>query len=284
MSTPTPKTYDDLKSSIAHRYDELSGRLREVAEYALHHPNDMALATVAMVASRAGVQPSAIIRFANAFGYDGFSDMQRIFRDRLVAANPSYRERIESMRSRRADGKRKPGGPEGVLAQFADDGVEALRHLRETIRPTDLTRAIAVLERAGNIYVLAQGRAFPVAFYLYYALSRLDLRSHLLDGLGGMLHEEARAATRDDAIIAVSFREYSPDVVAIAAEAAGRGVRIVAFTDSPLSPLAAHATVCFEIDQSSALPFRSLVAPLCLAQSLVVALGHQLSTKRRTTP
>jgi DNA-binding MurR/RpiR family transcriptional regulator len=65
---------------------------------------------------------------------------------------------------------------------------------------------------------------------------------------------------------------------------AGRGVRIVAFAGGPLSPLAAHATVCFEIDQSSALPFRSPVAPLCLAQSLVVALGHQLSTKRRTTP
>jgi DNA-binding MurR/RpiR family transcriptional regulator len=30
------------------------------------------------------VQPSALVRFANALGYRGFSEMQQIFRGRLV--------------------------------------------------------------------------------------------------------------------------------------------------------------------------------------------------------
>jgi hypothetical protein len=36
------------------------------------------------------------------------------------------------------------------------------------------------------------------------------------------------------------------------------------------------ATVCFQIEEQSSKPFRMLVAPMCLAQALVVALGEQL--------
>lgn len=274
----TPSSFDDLKQRIGSRYGELSGRLRQIAEFALEHPNDMALGTVATVAAQAGVQPSAIVRFANSFGYGGFSDLQQVFRERLVAASPTYRQRIDVMRTRTGT-VRKVDGSGSVLNQFADDGIAALQHLRDTIDPADLTRAVSVLSRASEVYLLGQGRAFPVAYYLYYAIARLDLRAHLLDGIGGLLHEEARAASRDDVLIAVSFKEYSRDVAAIVEEAAGRGVKIIALTDSPLSPIARHASVSFEVDQSPVLPFRSLVAPLCLAQSLVVALGHQLTSR-----
>jgi DNA-binding MurR/RpiR family transcriptional regulator len=276
---PTPKSFEDLKALITSRYGELPGRLQQIAEFALQHPNDMALGTVAAVAERAGVQPSAVMRFASTFGYGGFSDLQRIFRARLVGDSPSYRERIGAMRATRPGGDGPIAAPANILAQFADEGMAALAHLRDTTRAADLARAIELLARVSEIYVLAQGRAFPVAFYLYYALARLDLRVHLLDGIGGLLHEEARAAGKDDALVAVSFKEYSLDVVSIVEEAAARGVRVVALTDSPLSPIARHAAVSFEIDQSPSLPFRSLVAPMCLAQSLVVALGDQVTAR-----
>jgi DNA-binding MurR/RpiR family transcriptional regulator len=281
MTTPRsaiPATYEDLKTLITQRYGDLSSRLQQIAEFALHHPNDMALGTVAAVATRAGVQPSAVMRFANSLGYDGFSDLQRVFRERLVAGSPSYRERIGAMREGQSSGK-APAAPDHILAQFADEGMAALAHLRDTVRAADLARATEVLAGASEIYVLAQGRAFPVAFYLYYALARLDLRVHLLDGIGGLLHEEAHAAGKDDALVAVSFKDYSPDVVTIAREATERGVQVVALTDSPLSPLARVAAVSFEIDQSPALPFRSLVAPMCLAQTLVVTLGHRVTAR-----
>jgi DNA-binding MurR/RpiR family transcriptional regulator len=62
-------------------------------------------------------------------------------------------------------------------------------------------------------------------------------------------------------------------------EAAARKVPVIAITDSPLSPLAASAKVCFEIAERRDRPFRSLVAPMCLAESLVVSLGHSLTDR-----
>ena len=95
-----PATYPELREAIAGNYDRLSKVLRRVATYALEHPNDMALETIAVIAGRAGVQPSSLIRFAQTFGYDGFSNMQWVFRARLREQNSTYAERIRALRSR----------------------------------------------------------------------------------------------------------------------------------------------------------------------------------------
>jgi DNA-binding MurR/RpiR family transcriptional regulator len=279
---PSLQSYEDLRGQIARRHPDLSDRLRRIAEFAVQHPNDIALDTVAVLATKIGVQPSSIIRFANSFGFDGFSEMQLVFRSRLVAdAAPSYRERIAAMPpGGRIRGGADRGAPDAVLDQFVADDIDALEELRGRIGPRDLQRAMALLEKAKAIHLLGQGRSFPVAFYLHYALARLELRAYLIDSLAGTAIRQARLAARDDVLIAVSFKDYSPDVVASVEEAASRKVPVIALTDSPLSPLARHATVCFEIAERRDRPFRSLVAPMCLAESLVVSLGHRLTAKQ----
>ena len=97
--TPQHETYEALRAEIARRHPRFSDRLQVIAEFALDHPTDMALGTVAEVAQRAKVQPSAIVRFARALGYGGFTEMQQVFRSRLVASvAPSYQERIAGLR------------------------------------------------------------------------------------------------------------------------------------------------------------------------------------------
>jgi DNA-binding MurR/RpiR family transcriptional regulator len=69
-------------------------------------------------------------------------------------------------------------------------------------------------------------------------------------------------------------------VVATVDAAAARGVPVISITDSPLSPLAGPAKACFEIPGSAERAFRSLVAPLALAQTIIIALGHHLTAGR----
>ncbi len=100
-STPPRETYEALRAEIARRHPRFSDRLRQIAEFALDHPTEMALGTVAEVAERAGVQPSAIVRFARALGFGGFTEMQQVFRSRLVASiAPSYKDRIAGLQAR----------------------------------------------------------------------------------------------------------------------------------------------------------------------------------------
>ena len=272
--TESVRTYDDLKAAISEGYPRMSPQLQRIARFALEKPHDLALGTVATLARATEVQPSSMIRFANALGFSGFSQMQQLFQGHLVERSASYRERIEQMRrgARAAD----PGGV-GVLHQFVGDAVGELSRLEENVHADDIGAAVQLLAGASRINVLAQRRAFPIACYLAYALNQLELPVRLLDGLGGMLHEFARNIGPGEVLLAASFRNYSPDVIATAAACRERGATVIAITDSTLSPLKPLADVCFELGDDSAQAFRSLVAPLCLAQALVVSTGHRLA-------
>jgi DNA-binding MurR/RpiR family transcriptional regulator len=272
-----PASYTELKDAITRAYPELSKQLQRIARFALDKPHDLALHTVAALAEAAEVQPSAVIRFANALGYSGFSEMQQVFRGHLVErSSSSYRERIEQLRTRQRNGQRSPSG---VLSQLVGDAVTALGALEEHFDTAAVKEAIDLIVRARRVHVLAQRRAFPLAAYLAYALAQLELKVQLQDGLGGMLQQNLAAVDTDELLVVASFRNYSPDVVEAAEACRVRGVPVLAITDGPLSPLVGPASVCFELGDDSATPFRSLVAPMCLAQALVVSTGHRLAEK-----
>jgi DNA-binding MurR/RpiR family transcriptional regulator len=272
-----PSTFDDLSAHIARRHDKLSARLRTIAAFAVQHPNEVALSTVSVLAKRIGVQPSAIVRFANNLGYDGFTEMQQVFRTRLVAPTmPSYRERISQLRNAR-DGQ--SGQPGDVLAEFVADDIASLENLYRLVPFDRLEKAISILAGAETIYLFAQGRSCPIAYYLDYGLTRLDLRSHFLDSIGGLVRHRTRVVTKKDVMIIVSFKDYAEDVVEVAADIAKRDIPLIVITDNPLGPYAKFADVCFELGEARYRPFRSLVAPICLAQSIVVGLGHLLAAR-----
>lgn len=264
-------TFEDLRQKIARLHADFSDRLRVIAEFALEHPTEMALGTVAEVAQRAKVQPSAIVRFANALGYSGFTEMQQVFRIRLVDnVVPSYKERITRMR--RDGGFDDASKPRSVLSRFASEGIVSLESLQDRVSERDLKRAIDIMASARHIYVLGLGGSFPVAAHLTYVLRKSGRRVVMLDGLGSAILDQASQTTPEDALVAISFRTYNPDTAKVYPEIVARGVPTITITDSLLSPIVEGATVVFEIPDMPEPSLRTMVAPMCLAQTLAVGL------------
>jgi DNA-binding MurR/RpiR family transcriptional regulator len=272
---PAPDSFEALRGAIAARYPALSKRLKTIAEFALAHPDVIALETVAVIAAKAEVQPSALVRFAQALGFDGFSEMQRLFRAQLVERMPSYDVRIRTLDARFGAAE----APSGPLNAFIDISVGALERLRGDVDPAVFARAVDILARADCIHLAAQRRSFPIAVYLSYLLAQLDRPVHLLDNFGGMLAEQSRAIRPGDALFVVTFRSYAPDVQEVARRARAAGVPIVAITDSDLSPVYPIADACFVVHEGEIDAFRSLSATPCLALTLAVALGRRHETQ-----
>lgn len=261
-----------LRTRIAERYDGLSNRLQQIAKFVLDHPNDIALETVVVIAERAGVPPSALIRFAQALDYSGFREMQRVFQAPLASRSPSYAERVRGLALDRAE-QEEEDGPYHFLARFCAASAVALEHIQEVLTPEQLGQAVDLLVKARQVYVVAQRRSFPVAAYLAYALPHSEKPTHLLDGLGGMLDEQVRSIQPDDALIAISFSPYARETAAIVERAAARGASVIVISDSMVSPISRFASVFFEIKDAEVQGFRSLTASLCLAQTLAVGLA-----------
>ena len=264
-------SYDELRGAIAQRHRALSGRLQQIAEFVLDHPTDVALGTVAEVAQRSGVPPSAIVRFAHALGFGGFTEMQQVFRSRLVAGvATSYKARLARMKSEEKSVLGRQ--PAAVLSRFVSEAQSSLVTLSQSVHARELDAATAILAKARDIYLLGLGGSFPVATHLAYVLRKLGRRVVLLDGTGGSIHEQSHAATGEDALVAISFRNYYPDTARLFPELVARGVPTISITDSLLSPIVEGASVVFEIQDMPEPALRTLVAPMCLVQAMAIGL------------
>ena len=275
-----PRDIEELRAEIVARHGDLSPRLQQVAEYVLDHPNDVGLQTLAVIAERSGVQASTIVRFAKAFGYDGASDMQRLFREELInsSPSPSYAERIRQFKER--TGERQELSPAELFAEFMSANIIALEHMKDTVDPARLERAVDLLESSAAVFLVGLRRSYPVAAYMAYALRHVEKPAHLIDGLAGMLREQSSMITGNDLLLAISFRPYADETARIAAQAKDAGASVIAFSDSRLSPIARDADVSFEIKDAEVRQFRSLAGSLCLAQTLVISYAQRLEQRK----
>lgn len=261
------ETFDALRARIRSRFDGLSPHLQRLARTALDDPNGFALRTIAATAAAAGVQPSALIRFAKAFGFAGFSDMQQVFKLRLIEGASGYRERVFEQQAAH------PVDAMAVLHECLDDMAASLERVRSSVDPVVLERAVGLLRGAGHVYVAGLRRSRPIAAYLAYGLTRMERPCSVLDFDGGMAAQQAATMRPGDVLAAIAFAEYSPGVVEVVRDAHLRGMKVLAMTDTADSPLVRNSTLHFLFDEPGTAAFRPISGPIALVQALIMALG-----------
>jgi DNA-binding MurR/RpiR family transcriptional regulator len=256
-----PRTYEELRAVLASGTVHFPKRLRQVAIFLWQHPSEVALGTISQVAALAGVQPSTLVRFAQNFGYSGFSDFQNIFKE-YVKGSP----RPEN-----------PARGDGFLDGVAAAAAASLERLRAELDRNTLERMADRLAGAGLIYLIGSKRAFPVAAYLALTLSQQGVRNVLVDNVGSSALDLVGCVTPGDVVLAVAFSPYNsitPDLVRVARE---RGAGVVSITDSALSPLVGLSDLWAEVVEADFAGVRPLAASLALG----MALAHGVATRRQ---
>lgn len=264
-----PKDYQSLRALIAQKAEQLPKRLTQIAAYALENPDEVAFGTVASIAGHAEVQPSALVRFSRALGYQGFSELQEVFRSRLRERVLNYDERLAQMREH-GIASSKSGI---VLDGFLTAAERSVAELRDKVDHDAIERAVEILAGAETIYLIGLRRSFPITSYMSYAMGKLGIRNILVDGLAGLGAEQARFITARDAVLSTSFTPYASETVTLTNAAKARDAKIVSITDSVFSPIAPSADVLLEIVEANFEGFRSMAATLALAMTLTVAVA-----------
>ena len=261
-----PETFDALRQRIRDRFPQLSPHLQRIARSSLDEPNGFALNTTPVIAEALGIQPSTLIRFAKEFGYSGFSDLQRVFRQRLIEGGAAVREQVM---------ERGEAGPapdvRAILEETVAAHLAALRGLTERIDLEALGQAAALLRGARHVYVAGLRRSRPVADYLLYGLMRGERACSLLDFAGGMAGPQTSTIRHDDLLAAIAFTPYSKPVVDAVMDAHVSGRRILAITDTPDSPLARCAEVSLFVDFDSASRLQPISGAIALVHALLTA-------------
>ncbi|MEP6873718.1 MAG: MurR/RpiR family transcriptional regulator [Burkholderiales bacterium] len=266
---------EQLLTRIGHEFAGLSKQLKLIARYVEQRRDQLGLERIQDVAARCAVQPSAVVRFAKHFGYSGYTEMQKIFRDGLaqqIAPSHNYQARIREV----IDAAQGRLSSADIAHEFISGAIAGMQELQRDLHASTLGDAVQLLAEAPCIWVVAARRAFPVAAYLAYALQHTDKPLQLISGLGAMHEGQLRSLRAGDVMIAISFAPYAEETALAAQLAVARGARLIAITDSRMSPLAKEAAATLLVPESSTFGFRALTNTMALAQSLFIALAYRL--------
>ncbi|GGX78968.1 MurR/RpiR family transcriptional regulator [Vogesella alkaliphila] len=260
---------------ISEEYEGLSKQLKVIAKYIEEHRTTLVLERITDIAQACEVQPSAIVRFAQRFGFSGFSDMQALFRDSFAPVQSNvnnYQKRIRTVIA----SQNTPLSNTELTQNFLSACQQGLEELSQSLDPAAIDAAVELLYKAENIYVVGVRRMFPIASYVCYALQHTQKRVHLISGLGGMYHDQVRSIRENDLMIAISFQPYGRETRYCARVAAQNKAKLLVISDSKMSPLARNASTVLTVKEGTAFAFRSMSSTISLCQALFIALSYRL--------
>jgi len=266
---------ENLLKQISRQFDGLSKQLKVIARHVEEHRDQIGLEGIQDVARQCGVQPSAVVRFAKHFGFSGFSEMQKVFRDVLasqISPSRNYKTRIREVIESGVGNL----SSSDIAFEFLGGNIASMQELQNGFDRRALGKAVDLLAATDTIWIAGARRSFPVAAYLDYALQHSEKRIHLINGLGNMHEGQVRSARASDVMIAVSFAPYAKETLVVADTVLQHGTKLVAITDSRMSPLARKASALLLVQDHATFGFRSLSSTMALAQSLFMALAYRL--------
>jgi len=275
-------TADQTIKRISAEYESLSKQLKVIALHIEKNRDHVGIEGIQEMARQCGVQPSAVVRFAKHFGFSGFSELQAIFRENLqrqLTPSRNYKTRIRDLIE---SGSNNLSSVD-IAKEFLAGSVAGMHELESSLDAAAFKKAVDLLAESDCIWVMASRRSFPIAAYLDYALQHTEKRIFLVSGLGSMHLGQMRSVRKGDVMIAISFSPYAEETIAVAKAATARGAKLLAISDSRMSPLAKMAQSTLVVQDNSTLGFRSLSSTMCLVQSLFIALAYTLELPYKPT-
>ncbi len=245
--------------------DELPPAERRVAELVLADSATVAFGTVAEVAAAARTSGPTVVRLATRLGFAGFVALQDAIRaeigERLRPATVRIRERP----AHDAVGRTLTADLENVHATL------------EAIEPDAYRKAIDLLAARSRAVAVVSGDATAGLAHLLTAdLGLLRPKVVLLEGSPVRVARRVAHLERGDVVLAIDLRRYERWVLDTVAVARGRGARILAVTDSAISPLSEGADAVFVVAAASPGPFDSHVGTLSLGNALLAGVAARL--------
>ena len=258
----------DVFRRIRLQADSLPPEVQRAARWVADHPSETAMFSMRRQALSAGVSAPTMVRLARALGFADYAALRRPFQNAIAGRTLEFGSRASALQST----------PEATRigqlgAELAASQLEDVRSVLALNPPAQIEAVVAAIARARRVGFLGVRASFGIAFQFRYAYNLIARNGVLFDGLGGTVHDQVDTLDKKDVLIAISQSPYSVPTVESVQAAAGRGVTVIALTDSALSPLAraARHTLRFRADSVSFFP--SMIAPLALVELLLARLA-----------
>lgn len=255
----------DLLKTIEDKYKTFSKGQKRIANYICENYDKAVNLTAARLGGIVGVSESTVVRFATELGFKGYPQFQDALEE-IVKNKLNSIQRI-TLTSNRVDEK-------AILKTVLQSDCDNIKRTAEEIDESEFDKAVEIISAAHRIYVTGgrscEGLSRFLAYYLNYIFD--DVKIVISNSIPESF-EDIHRIGGSDVIIGISFPRYSIDTVKVIEFAKRRQAKVVAITDSQVSPMAQYADHILLAKSDMVSIADSLAAPLSVINALIAALS-----------
>jgi len=261
--------YPDAVRLLVDSYSKLTPELRKAARYMVENPEEIGLNSMRVVAGKAGVKPATISRLSKTLGFAEYKELREPFRQRLRKSAPEFASRLQAIQRRGVDDGAR------LFAEFRAQEIDNIERTLSEANYSIMLDAARMMHDSRRVYVLGLRGAFAPAFLFHYAYQLFRDNSQLLDTRAGIFADQLRGIGEEDSLFVVSFSPYTQITIDAVEYVAESGAKIVALTDSVVSPAASAASHTIISKNRSASFYHSFSGALAATQALIALLVAQ---------
>ena len=257
----------DILTYIQENMSSFSKGQKLIANYILQSYDKAAFMTASKLGKTVNVSESTVVRFAAELGFDGYPSMQKTLQE-MIRNKLTAIQRVEVSKERI--------GNQDVMTMVMQSYIEKIRMTLDETDQTSFNQAVAAIANAKRIYILGVRSASVLAnFISFYFRFMFDNVVSVDTSSISEVFEQIVHISADDVFIGLSFPRYSKRTIKAMQYAKDQGAKVVAITDSKVSPLTKIADVSLLAKSDMASFVDSLVAPLSLVNALIVAISRE---------
>lgn len=214
---------------VRSQLEELSATERQLADFLLEFPGELASYAGNELAQLAGVSPSTVSRFIRRIGYDSYDEARRHVREEQEVGSPLFHSASGAARHIKS-----------VAAHFqqAQANLAATLERLSDAMMLEISRAVA---GAPQVLIFGSRSSHSFASYLRWQIIQVLPRVHAIPGPGETIAEYTAALGERDCVIVFGTRRQTRQMERVLSAASRAGARILYISDQA-SPDYAGAT------------------------------------------
>jgi DNA-binding MurR/RpiR family transcriptional regulator len=261
-----------LHQLLKKKAPSLTRSQKTLMQYILAHEEEAIFLNIENLAEKVKVSEATVVRLCKGLGFKGFPQFQKelrlLFRSKLTTTS-------------RLEHTVQKGANEGdILLKILQNDMNNIAETMKEISVHEFREFVKAIDSAQRIVIIGLRSVYSLATFLGVALEFLQKEVWVVEPGIGDLWDRLLRLRKEDLVIAISFPRYTRITVEAFKFAKSQGVKTLAITDSPLSPLAQHAdhvlTARYKMDSF----IESFTAAFSLINAIVTAVG--ISNKKKT--
>lgn len=235
------KTFFDR---LNQNYSNLSKKQELAADYLKENYKTSALLSIIPLSKEIGVSEATVVRFANALGYNGFTEMMNDIKS-YIKRELTTVERFEKYQI-----ENKSVSP---IYNVISNNIDILNRLSIDISQERIVEIANKISMSNRVIVMGFESTAPFAEYFGYNMTRCGKEIMIITEKTGSLFDVLNFVNKEDFCISISFSRHSVKQISVMEFLKEKGVEIYSITESSQSPAANNSKYITYIPMNSSI-------------------------------